>query len=257
MSLENASELSAVVQGASRGIGLALVEELLTLPGVNKVYACCRHPESAENLKILSEKQADRLEIVKIELEDESTMQDFANRLKQEKQKLKLLINVSGLLHDAKKGIKPEKKIEDLELDAMRAIFEINTFSPFLLIKHLFPLFKHTEPSVIANISAKVGSISDNRLGGWYSYRASKAAQNMLTKNLSIELSRRSKNTIAVAIHPGTVDTLLSKPFQGGVPAEKLFSVQRAARQIITKLLKLELDDNGKFFSWDGSELPW
>ena len=106
-------------------------------------------------------------------------------------------------------------------------------------------------------ISARVGSIADNRLGGWYGYRASKAAQNMVTKTLSIELSRRSPNVICVALHPGTVDTQLSEPFQGSVPAGTLFSPERAAQQLLSVIDSLTTADSGHFFDWKGSPIEW
>ena len=106
-------------------------------------------------------------------------------------------------------------------------------------------------------ISARVGSIADNRLGGWYAYRASKAAQNMFTKNLAIELGRRAKNLCVLALHPGTVDTGLSAPFQKNVPEEKLFSVERAAGQLLAIVRRATPAETGRFYAWDGAEIPW
>jgi len=118
-------------------------------------------------------------------------------------------------------------------------------------------LLKHSEISIFTTISAKVGSIEDNYLGGWYGYRASKSALNMFLKNIAIEYNRVSKKTIVVALHPGTTDTKLSKPFQGNVVPEKLFSVERCTSQLLSIINALNKDDHGKFFSWDGSILPW
>ena len=119
------------------------------------------------------------------------------------------------------------------------------------------PLFRHDERSILAAISAKVGSIGDNQLGGWYGYRASKAALNMFMRNIAIEYRRTSPRTIAVVLHPGTTDTRLSQPFQKNVPAEKLFSVDRTVTQLLEVIENLEEGDSGQFFSWDGSPLPW
>ncbi len=135
--------------------------------------------------------------------------------------------------------------------------FQVNSIGAILLAKHLLPLFKHGDRSVFATISAKVGSIGDNQLGGWYGYRASKAALNMLMKTASIEYGRTCPQAIVVTLHPGTTDTRLSLPFQGNVPPEKLFSVERTVTQLLTVIEQLEDSDSGQFFSWDGSRLPW
>jgi NAD(P)-dependent dehydrogenase (short-subunit alcohol dehydrogenase family) len=119
------------------------------------------------------------------------------------------------------------------------------------------PLLRHKERSIFATISAKVGSIGDNRLGGWYGYRASKTALNMFMRTVAIEYSRRCPKNIVVTLHPGTTDTRLSKPFQKNVPPEKLFSVDRTVTQLLTVMENLEEGDSGQFFSWDGSRLPW
>lgn len=135
--------------------------------------------------------------------------------------------------------------------------FQVNAMGAALLTKHLMPLLKHGDPSLFGAISAKVGSIGDNRLGGWYGYRASKAALNMLIKTASLEYARRSPNTILVLLHPGTTDTRLSQPFQRGVPPEKLFPVSRTVAQLMAVMEGLTPADSGEFFSWDGSRLPW
>ncbi|MEM9137970.1 MAG: SDR family NAD(P)-dependent oxidoreductase, partial [Cyanobacteria bacterium P01_F01_bin.42] len=121
--------------------------------------------------------------------------------------------------------------------------------------KHLQPLLKHKSRNVLAFVSAKVGSIEDNQLGGWYGYRASKAALNMLIKTTSIEYSRRSPQTLVLSLHPGTTDTDLSKPFQRNVPPGKLFPVERTVRQLVDVINGAE--QSGQFFSWDGSIIPW
>ena len=118
-------------------------------------------------------------------------------------------------------------------------------------------LSAHAERAVFANLSARVGSIEDNRLGGWYAYRASKAAQNMYTRTLAIEWARSRRNVICVALHPGTTDTDLSRPFQGNVPEGKLFSVDRTVSQLLAVIDRLQPDDSGQFFAWDGERIPW
>ena len=127
------------------------------------------------------------------------------------------------------------------------------------MAKHFHRLLTdHRERAVLANLSARVGSIEDDRLGGWYAYRGSKAAQNLFTRNLSIELGRLSKRVIVLALHPGTVDTDLSAPFQRNVPEERLFSVERAARQLLEIVDHASRDTHhGGFFAWDGAPIPW
>ena len=141
--------------------------------------------------------------------------------------------------------------------DNLLRYFQINSIGAILLAKHIMSLLRHKEDSIFANISAKVGSIGDNRLGGWYGYRASKAALNMFVKTISIEYSRRCPKTIVVALHPGTTDTRLSQPFQKNVPPEKLFSVERTVTQLLSVMSGLDISNSGEFFSWDGQNLPW
>ena len=133
----------------------------------------------------------------------------------------------------------------------------MNAIGPLLVAKHFQILLPPQERSIFANLSARVGSIGDNHLGGWYAYRASKAAQNMVTRNLAIELRRRAQGLICVALHPGTVDTGLSRPFQSKVPANRLFSAERAAKQLLKVMDGLRPDDSGGFFSWNGERIPW
>jgi len=164
-----------------------------------------------------------------------------------------IVINTVGLLHDDTVG--PEKRLEDIDPEAMRRSFAVNAVGPALVAKHFIPLLGHSHTTLFATLSARVGSISDNRLGGWYSYRAAKAAQNMLTKNIAIEARRRAPNAIVVGLHPGTVDTGLSKPFQANVPAEKLFSVERSVDHLLHVVDRLTPADSGKVFAWDGAEI--
>ena len=154
-------------------------------------------------------------------------------------------------------NIKPEKSLRHINSENLLTYFKINSIATVLLAKYFLPFFRHSEPSVFAAVSAKVGSIGDNYLGGWYGYRASKTALNMFLKNISIEYKRTCPHTIVVALHPGTTDTDLSKPFQRNVPPEKLFYVERTVNQLLNIIDNLTENDTGQFFSWDGSRLPW
>ena len=175
------------------------------------VVASCRRPESAGHLQELAAATGPRLEIVRLDVSDEESIADAASLLRNDNKVFSLLVNVAGVLHHGT-TVQPEKRIESVTPEALRRVFEVNAFGPLLVLKHFHPLVDNKERAVIANVSARVGSIDDNRLGGWYAYRASKAAQNMFTKNLSIELTRRSKERIVIALHPGTVATQLSDP---------------------------------------------
>lgn len=161
-----------------------------------------------------------------------------------------LIIVATGLLHRDGKG--PEKSLRDLDPEWMVENYKINAAGPVLVAKHFLPLMPRKGRTCFAAISARVGSISDNRLGGWHSYRASKAALNMLVRNLAIEWQRKSPNSIIVSIHPGTVETRLSAPFQGN-PAHQRFSPQTAAKQIISTLEGLTSEHSGQLISYDGT----
>jgi NAD(P)-dependent dehydrogenase (short-subunit alcohol dehydrogenase family) len=139
----------------------------------------------------------------------------------------------------------------------MAELFAINAIGPALIAKHALPLLRKPGRSVFAALSARVGSIGDNRLGGWHSYRASKAALNMLVRNFALELTRRNPEAIAVTLHPGTVDTGLSEPFQRGVMAGKLFTPDFAAEQLLSVIEALTSTGSGKLYAWDGSEIPF
>lgn len=165
-----------------------------------------------------------------------------------------LIIVATGLLSDASRG--PEKTFKDINAEWMMRNFAVNTIGPALIAKHFLPLLPRDQPSVFAALSARVGSISDNRLGGWYSYRAAKAALNMTIKNMAIELSVTRKRAVCVALHPGTVDTPLSKPFQSNVAPDRLFDAERAALQLLDVIETFKPSDSGKCFAWDGEEIP-
>ena len=190
---------------------------------------------------------------VRLDVEDEASVEAAASEVASVHPRLGLLMNVAGLLHDSRHG--PERSIRDLDPAWLHRTYAVNAVGPLLVAKHFASLLQHDQRAVLANVSARVGSIEDDRAGGWYGYRASKAAQNMFTKNLSIELTRRFKQLIVLAVHPGTVDTGLSKPFQRGV--KTLFSVERAVGQLLSIVDSVTSGDNGRFVAWDGTSIPW
>lgn len=163
----------------------------------------------------------------------------------------------NGRLHD--QNIWPEKRLEDLNTEAMQALFTSNTMVPMQWLQALLPAVKSEQPCVIAALSARIGSISDNGLGGWYSYRMSKAALNMGLQTAAIEYGRRAKNVRLLAFHPGTTDSALSAPFQASVPPEKLFSPDVVARQLLNAMNAATTRPPGQahFVDWQGKPIPW
>lgn len=247
----------ALVQGARRGVGLALVEALLARTDVDHVVATSRAPEKSDGLALLRGTWSDRLTLLPLDVGDEASIAAAAELVRSELgPDLHWLVNCAGLLHDGP-SLGPEKRLEQVEPDALRRVFEVNAFGPLLMAKHFRELLRHDARAILANLSARVGSIGDNRIGGWYAYRAAKAAQNMFTRTVAIELGRRAPNVICLALHPGTVDTGLSRPFQGNVPAEKLFDPPRAARQLLDVIDARTRQDSGGFFAWDGTPIEW
>jgi NAD(P)-dependent dehydrogenase (short-subunit alcohol dehydrogenase family) len=166
---------------------------------------------------------------------------------------LDLVIVATGLLHEAARM--PEKSLRDLSADNFRRLFDVNTILPALVAKHFLPVLSRDHRSVFAALSARVGSVTDNRLGGWYAYRASKAALNMIIRTAAIEVARNNKQAVIVGLHPGTVDSGLSEPFQGNVAEGKLFTPDFAAGRLLEVLAQLTPDHSGRCFAWDGKEI--
>jgi len=243
---------TTLIQGASRGIGLELVRQCVARG--DRVFATCRRPDEAGGLGALAQ-QHPSLDVVALDLVDEATIAGAADTVAARTDRLDLLINAAGLLHDG--DLQPEKRLSHVRADHLQRVFAVNAFGPVLVMKHFARFFEHGDPAVIANVSARVGSIADNGLGGWYAYRASKAAQNQFTRTAAIELKRRNRAIAVIALHPGTVETDLSAPFARRVKPEKLFSVDRAARQLLDLCDGAGPESNGCFFAWDGSSIPW
>tara|TARA_Y100001934_G_scaffold237192_1_gene289167 strand:+ start:408 stop:1160 length:753 start_codon:yes stop_codon:yes gene_type:complete len=248
--------ISALVQGASQGIGLAFVKLLLAQDEFAQVVATCRNPESAAHLQSLDSRYTDRLSIQRIDVTDDQSIQAAAASITESGNTIRLLINCAGVLHSSE-GLYPEKRLRDISVQNLEHYFRVNAIGPLLVAKYFAPLMTKRGRVVIANLSARVGSIEDNRLGGWYGYRASKSAQNMFTKTLSIELTRTNPEIICVGLHPGTVATELSTPFSKRVNPEKLFSPEGAALKLLNVIKTLTPKDTGKVFAYDGTVVPW
>ncbi|XP_030551548.1 C-factor isoform X2 [Rhodamnia argentea] len=252
----------SMVQGASRGIGLEFVKQLLQNSEKGHVIATCRKPNEALGLLSLKNMFAERLSILPLDATNESTIEASAKSIRDRYGFLNLLVNASGIL-SIPDVLQPETTLLKVEKSSLLLTYEVNAVGPILVIKHMWPLLKagggtgtDRDVAVVANISARVGSIGDNRLGGWHSYRSSKAALNQLTKTVSVEFARRKDPVICILLHPGTVDTDLSKPFQRNVPEGKLFTKEYSVQKLLGIIDHAKIQDNGKFFAWDGQEIP-
>lgn len=246
---------NALVCGASRGIGLALAEQLLQREEVAGVWAIARHASESPGLTELLERHGERLRCLDVDACDEQALSRLAVRLQDCLPRLHLLLCTTGVLHDG--AASAEKGLAQLDLPGLQAAFQTNAFAPILLLKHLLPLLRGRHPCTIAALSARVGSIGDNRLGGWYSYRASKAALNQLLHTASIELARLNPEACVLALHPGTTATELSRPFQRNVPADKLFSPAFAAARLQEQVERHGPPQSGSFWAWDGQPIEW
>lgn len=237
--------MRAVIIGASGGIGQAITIALSSRSDVSAIHALSRSAVDWP-LRNVSAGQIDIL--------DEDSIAAAAARVAEDGAP-DLVIIASGILSD-NASLKPEKSLRQQDRAAFERVFAINTIGPALIAKHFIPLMPRNGRAVFAALSARVGSISDNRIGGWHAYRASKAALNMLIKNYAIEQARRNPNFIAACLHPGTVDTDLSKPFQSGVADKQLFSAAQSAAYLLDVIDSLTPEQSGKAFDWAGKEVP-
>ncbi|GAA4356101.1 SDR family NAD(P)-dependent oxidoreductase [Kangiella marina] len=248
---------TAIIFGSSGGIGHQFVEYCLTR--YEHVFACTRR---LQRFKTIERDNSGKLHLMQLDPSSETELQLFSEYLTGRDFDVQLIINACGLLHDETQQLTPEKKIEDFNAENFEKVIRANTLITPLIAKHLLlhlnkggKALKQT--AIFAALSARVGSIGDNHLGGWYSYRASKAALNQVIKTLSIEASRRFKHCSIIAIHPGTTDTNLSEPFQANVPPEKLFTPEFAIDKMMAVIEQASTEDSGKFYAWDGSLIEW
>lgn len=242
----------AVIFGAGHGIGYALVQQLLKMNPNLHIHATFRQENKAQSLISLQTGNQDRLSIHQIDPLQESNLQSLSEEIGQ----YDILINSIGVLHD-EQDLAPEKSLRDVDLDNLVQSFKINSAITPLIAKHFTPKRKgEGSVSVFATISAKVGSLSDNKMGGWYGYRASKSALNMFLINISREFERKKLGSLVLAIHPGTTITELSKPYTGKTSL-KLHTPIETAINILNVIENKSLTETGKFYSWNGEEIPW
>jgi NAD(P)-dependent dehydrogenase (short-subunit alcohol dehydrogenase family) len=240
------SETNILVIGANGGIGAAVVEQFAQRFPHAHIHAVSRKTTqfSADNI---------RSHTLQTDSDD-----DIKQWLKDTKITFKYAVGAMGVLHsdDEAQALSPEKKLEDINEQQLLRYFKVNSIVPSLWIKHLVR-YMDKSGSAICFVSARVGSIEDNKIGGWYGYRASKAALNMLIKTADVEYRRRTKNTAFVSYHPGTVDTGLSKPFQSNVKSNKLFTPDFTAERLVTILAETDVTAGPYFLDWDSKKVPW
>ncbi|KAH3706498.1 C-factor-like [Dreissena polymorpha] len=257
--------LVTLVQGSSRGIGLQFCKALLLRKPNTVVIATCRSPEGAMDLEALRSQDPHRLHVLKIDVTQESHIEAAANYVGDKFGRLDLLINCSGMLHPSGRG---ETSLKDVTMQGLAETCATNAFGPLLMGKHFGKLLQkgtgagHQSPDVklqhagvLANISAKTGSITANDLGGWHSYRLAKAALNMATRNLAIELGRGKNRVICISLHPGNVDTQLSRPYHKNM--KDLMSTEQCVDKLMNVMDGLNIEDSGKFYNYEKVLLPF
>ena len=240
---------AALVVGAAGGIGAAVLERCLCDSAYARVFAVSRGPQPAELGSFDS-----RLQWLTSDY-SETSVAGICEQITQGGFHLRRVIICNGILHNQR--LTPEKSLDKVNREAMHEVFDANVVVPALWVSTLLGHLRKSASCVIAVLSARVGSISDNRLGGWYSYRSSKAALNMFLKTASIEYARRAPQVKLVAFHPGTTDTALSQPFQRGVPEGKLFSPAFVAERLSLQLDSMHPDGELTFVDWDARPIPW
>ncbi|WP_296165001.1 SDR family NAD(P)-dependent oxidoreductase [uncultured Brevundimonas sp.] len=227
------TDQSAVVIGASGGIGSAMVEALRASGHYATIHALSRSGTG-------------------LDLTDEAAIAEAARGLGEGPPPSLIFVATGVLQH----GQEPERTYKAMTAEHLLRDYQVNTVGPAMVARHFLPLLPRDRRAIFAALSARVGSIGDNRLGGWHSYRASKAALNMILKNLAIELARTHPQAVVAGLHPGTVDTALSVPFQKGVAADKLFTADYSAGRMLAVLDGLTPADSGGVFAWDGARIP-
>lgn len=243
---------TALVVGASRGIGLALTQHLLAGSTVESVIATYRQEDTAEGLLALNDR---RLELLQVDITNADSLKALSGKLQARQHRPDLVINCAGILHEG--DLMPEKSLGQCQEESLSRLFLVNSIGPLMLAKAVLPAMPRDRACHFAVLSAMVGSISDNRLGGWYGYRASKAALNQFMKTLAIECRRSYPQLCVTAIHPGTTDSALSRPFQANVRPGKLYTTAETARRILEVLGARQAEDSGEFMNWDGNQIPW
>ncbi|MFT6734112.1 MAG: NAD(P)-dependent dehydrogenase (short-subunit alcohol dehydrogenase family) [Polaribacter sp.] len=251
----NQKAKAAVVIGASGGIGKAVLERLMHDTKVTRVFAISRNPSVTEQIDNRSPESGNQKVVWLRSDYSEKSISDISEELTEYKGRVSIVCICNGILHGD--DFSPERRIEDIDSVNLQRIFNVNALIPIIWLKHLRSLLTGDDICRVAVLSARVGSIGDNRLGGWYAYRASKAALNMMLQNVAIEFARRAKNVQIVAFHPGTTDTGLSKPFQKNVPKGKLFKSEFVAERLLNILFQYQTVGPFAYLDWDNKTIPF
>ena len=225
--------------GSSGAIGNAFVEHYLKDNAVEKIFSFSRSVNSHTSKKIYS---------FDIDIESQESIEKAASYL--EGCYLDRVIIASGVLHT--ESFQPEKSIKDLNYETLSKVYSVNTIGPALVGKYFLPLLNKKNKSVMAFRSARVGSISDNKVGGWYSYRSSKSALNQIVKNFSIEMKRSNPNAVILALQPGTVESKFSEPFKKNISKDKLFSPDFSVDMMSKVIESANSSSSGNLIAWDG-----
>jgi NAD(P)-dependent dehydrogenase (short-subunit alcohol dehydrogenase family) len=241
------SEAITVLVAGGGGIGAALVSELLARPNVERVFCLQRNPANLAGDA--------RFRSIACDAGSEESLDAAIGEVEHACERLHLVINTVGLLHN--EACSPEKRLRDVNANALETLFRVNAAFLPLLAQRVAPLMKHSEPAVLASLSARVGSIGDNGMGGWYSYRASKAAHNMLLRTLAIEWRLSHRNTAVVALHPGTVATRLSEPYTPANYQRRVLQPAESADCLLRVIADCSPANTGCFLDWQGEEIPW
>ena len=234
--------MNIVITAGNGGLGQAFVNQLARTPGNHITATYCHNKPKHKQANVNWQR---------LDLSDETQIADWSADLGD----IDWFINAAGMLHTPANS--PEKSLSQFDTEFFMQNIQLNTLPTLLLAKHLQKHFRHERPALFASLSARIGSIEDNHLGGWYSYRISKAGLNMALKTLSIEWQRKYPNVTVAAIHPGTNDTALTKPFHKHIPAKQLMPPEQGVTNILNVLYKLGQQDSGRFWAFDGEELPW
>ena len=261
--MEQQTNKTYLIIGGTGGIGQAMLRQLASRQNDDEKKTNEQGTDSATLIATYHKRpppDMPQVTWVKMDLTDEDSIKNAVETIKTKTTHIDWVINCIGLLHDGNQ--QPEKSLRQLSPEFFVQNMQVNALASLLLAKHIRPLLQkatRTEdaPAIFAVLSARVGSISDNQLGGWYSYRMSKAALNMGMKNVSIEWARSLPNTCVVVMQPGTVDTTLSEPFQGNVAEDKLFSPDYSAEQLLSVLATMRATDSGSFVDWAGEKIAW
>ena len=245
----------AVVCGGSKGIGKAILGQLLEKNEYNIIYNVSRSNPNIQEFHSQAERNNCTYLEVSCNVEKPEDVQSLCSMIQTRSSGIHLLVSTVGFLWNEE--YMPEKNIRTVGLEQLLYSIQKNTWPALSLTQNLLPLLRHKEQVKIAFFSARVGSVSDNHLGGWYSYRISKAALNMATKNISIELGRRNPNLCCFGYHPGTVDTNLSSPFTKRYTKNPIFTPRQAAAYFYSVLNERTAEDNGRCFDWKGEAIEF